>query len=100
MRHSGSYAGRSSGLVRSASSSGCCDRAAAVGLPRNHLGVALLTFNAGVEIGQLLVVALAYAVAKTFKAWPPFGAARTPALYAVGSVAAYWTWGRIVAIGA
>ena len=30
-----------------------------IGLPREHLLVALLTFNGGVEIGQLLVVGLA-----------------------------------------
>src|SRR6185369_5960648 len=33
-----------------------------IGLPENHLSVALLTFNVGVEMGQLLVVGLAYLV--------------------------------------
>jgi hypothetical protein len=36
-----------------------------IGVPQNHLPVALLTFNAGVELGQLLVVGLAYAVWRT-----------------------------------
>jgi hydrogenase/urease accessory protein HupE len=31
-----------------------------IGLPQNHLSVALLTFNVGVELGQLLVVGLAW----------------------------------------
>lgn len=70
----------------------------AVGLPQNHLAVALLTFNIGVELGQLLVVTLVYAVWRVFRAWAPFGAARTPALYAIGGLAAYWSWGRIAAM--
>ena len=70
----------------------------AVGLPQNHLVVALLTFNAGVELGQLLVVALAFAAYRSLKAWAPFNAARTPALYAIGGIAAYWSCGRIVSM--
>ena len=69
-----------------------------IGLPPNHLAVALVTFNAGVEIGQLLVVALAWLLWRGFRRQPIFAAARTPALYAVGSVAAYWSIGRIVAL--
>src|SRR5512138_2692676 len=69
-----------------------------IGLPQNHLTIALLTFNVGVELGQLLVVAVAYVVYRTLAAWPKFVAARRPALYAIGSVAAYWSVGRIVAI--
>lgn len=70
----------------------------AIGLPQKHLMVALLTFNVGVELGQLFVVGLAYFVYRAFAAWPRFAAARTPALYAIGSVAAYWSIGRIVSI--
>ena len=33
-----------------------------IGLPQNHLATALLTFNVGVELGQLLAVAVAWAV--------------------------------------
>lgn len=71
---------------------------AEIGLPQNHLMIALLTFNVGVELGQLLVVGLAYLVYRLFAAWPRFQAARKPALYAIGSVAAYWSIGRIFAI--
>jgi hypothetical protein len=57
----------------------------------------LLTFNGGVEIGQLLVVGIAYAVARASH-WPKFMLVRVPALYAIGSVAAYWSIDRIVTI--
>jgi hydrogenase/urease accessory protein HupE len=69
-----------------------------IGLPQNHLPVALLTFNVGVELGQLLVVGLAYGVWRALARRPGFALARTPALYAIGSVAAYWSIGRIVGI--
>jgi len=71
---------------------------ASIGLPQKHLFVALLTFNVGVEIGQLLVVALAYGVYRAFAARPQFLAARVPALYAIGGIAAYWSIGRVVSI--
>ena len=69
-----------------------------IGLPQNHLSVALLTFNLGVEAGQLLVVGLAYLVYRALAGWPKLAVARTPVLYAIGSVAAYWSFGRILAI--
>jgi hydrogenase/urease accessory protein HupE len=69
-----------------------------IGLPQNHLSVALLTFNVGVELGQLLVVSLAYLSYRFLARWPRVAVARAPALYAIGSVAAYWSIGRIVTI--
>jgi hypothetical protein len=69
-----------------------------IGLPQNHLPVALLTFNVGVELGQLLVVGVAWLVWRTLARRPRFAVARAPALYAIGSVAAYWSIGRIVSI--
>jgi hydrogenase/urease accessory protein HupE len=69
-----------------------------IGLPQNHLPVALLTFNAGVELGQLLVVAFSYALYRVLGRAPQLAAARTPALYAIGALAAYWSIGRIAAI--
>ena len=41
-----------------------------IGLPDNHLPVALLTFNLGVETGQLLVVAGAFALWKSLSRFP------------------------------
>ena len=69
-----------------------------IGLPQNHLAVALVTFNGGVEIGQLLVVAAAWLLWRALALWPTFASAREPALYAVGSVAAYWSIGRIASL--
>src|SRR5262245_31010297 len=71
---------------------------AEIGLPQNYLSVALLTFNLGVEAGQLLVVGLAYALYRALAGWPRFAAARAPTLYAIGSVAAYWSIARVAAI--
>ncbi|MEF7613251.1 HupE/UreJ family protein [Aquincola sp. MAHUQ-54] len=69
-----------------------------IGMPEQHLPIALLTFNVGVEIGQLAVVLAAWVVYKTLSPWPRFAQARTPSLYAIGSVAVYWACGRIFAI--
>lgn len=69
-----------------------------IGLPENHLAVALLTFNLGVEAGQLLVVALAALLWRALQRWPQALVLRAPALYAIGGVAAFWTLERVVAI--
>jgi hydrogenase/urease accessory protein HupE len=69
-----------------------------IGLPQNHLPAALLTFNVGVELGQLLVVGLSYAIYRALAGWPKFALARTPALYFIGAVAAYWSIDRIVSM--
>jgi len=69
-----------------------------IGLPQRHLPLALLSFNLGVELGQLLMVTLAFGLISLpiSKRW--LGWARTPALYGIGVVAAYWSWLRIAAI--
>jgi hydrogenase/urease accessory protein HupE len=70
-----------------------------IGLPQRHLPLALLCFNAGVEIGQLLMVLAAYLLVVRVpfpERW--LGRARRPALYAIGGLAAYWSWLRIAAI--
>jgi hydrogenase/urease accessory protein HupE len=69
-----------------------------IGLPQKFLPTALLTFNVGVEIGQLMTVAVAWLVWRALKNWPLFVKGRTPALYGIGSVAAFWCCQRIVAI--
>jgi len=69
-----------------------------IGLPQNYLSVALVTFNAGVELGQLLVVGVAFLVYRAAAGLPKLAVARTPALYAIGSVAAYWSISRVVGI--
>jgi hydrogenase/urease accessory protein HupE len=69
-----------------------------IGLPQQHLSIALLTFNVGVEIGQLFVVTLAFGLYRALARWPTFVMARTPALYVIGTIAAYWSFGRVVTI--
>lgn len=69
-----------------------------IGLADNHLAVALLTFNLGVEAGQLLVVLAAFVLVRPLARWHALDRARAPALYAMGAVAAYRTIGRIAAV--
>lgn len=69
-----------------------------IGLPENHLLTALLTFNLGVEIGQLAMIAVAWALWRWFGHIRGIERARTPALYVMGTLAAFWTWGRVVAL--
>jgi hypothetical protein len=69
-----------------------------IGLPQQHLAVALLTFNVGVEIGQLMTVAAAWLLWRLWLRWPLWAHARTAALYGIGSVAAYWSLLRVGAI--
>lgn len=69
-----------------------------IGLPENHLLVALLTFNVGVEIGQLMTVGACWALWRVSRRWPWTGRLRTALLYLIGSAAAYWSWLRIAAI--
>ena len=63
------------------------------GLPRGDLAVALLTFNIGVEIGQIAFVLLVVLLERSFRqleiSWPPW-LARTPG-YLIGSAGAFWT---------
>jgi hydrogenase/urease accessory protein HupE len=74
-----------------------------VGLPQSAIPIALLFFNVGVEIGQLLfitsvfaVIALARRVARRIGMSHPAWAWRVPP-YAIGSVAAFWIVQRIAA---
>jgi hydrogenase/urease accessory protein HupE len=69
-----------------------------VGLPQSHLPLALFTFNVGVELGQLLMVLAAFVLVRLPVPQRWFGAARRPALYGIGALAAYWSWSRIAAI--
>ena len=68
------------------------------GLPRHELPMALVSFNAGVELGQLGLVALVLALERAFHIlevrWPRWVQA-LPA-YTVGSLGAFWTVQRLV----
>lgn len=69
-----------------------------IGLPEAHVPLALLTFNVGVEIGQLLTVFAAWVLWRVLDKLPRLDQARTVALYAMGALAAYWSWLRVAAI--
>jgi hypothetical protein len=73
---------------------------ASLGLPQGDIPVALLFFNIGVEAGQLSFVALMLLLVRSFDLlkihWPQ--PARMVPAYVVGSVGAFWTIDRIVAI--
>lgn len=69
-----------------------------IGLPRQALATALVTFNLGVEAGQLACVGAALLLWLGVRRWPAVARARTPALYGIGSIAAYWSWLRIAAL--
>jgi hydrogenase/urease accessory protein HupE len=67
------------------------------GLPRADLPLALLSFNLGVEIGQLGFVALILAMARSFRVleirWPPW--VQLLPGYTVGALGALWTLQRV-----
>jgi len=69
-----------------------------IGLPDNYLWIALLTFNVGVEFGQLMAVAMAWLVYRAVRQMPVVHRARVAALYGIGTMAAYWSCARILAI--
>ncbi len=70
------------------------------GLPADAVPSALLFFNVGVEVGQLIFVGCVLALAFLIKRlWPGvIVPASTSAAYAVGALAAYWTIDRVVSI--
>jgi len=71
-----------------------------IGLPEQHVSIALLSFNLGVEAGQLGVVAAAWglSVLAARQAWRlPL---RRGLIYAIGVTAAFWSITRVVAIAA
>ena len=68
------------------------------GLPRHELPLALVSFNVGVELGQLGFIALILTLERSFRIlevrWPRWAQALPG--YAVGSLGAFWTVQRVV----
>ena len=68
------------------------------GLPRHELPLALVSFNVGVELGQLGFIALILALERSFRVleirWPRWAQALPG--YAVGTLGAFWTVQRLV----
>jgi hypothetical protein len=69
-----------------------------MGLPQTEIPLALLLFNMGVEIGQIVFVAVIIALERAFRTleiqWPRL-VEMLPG-YAVGSLGAYWTMQRMM----
>jgi hypothetical protein len=73
---------------------------AQVGLPAHDIPLALVSFNGGIEVGQLLFVGLVLAARAALGLSPvpwPRAAALIPA-YAIGSLAAFWVLERVTAL--
>jgi len=70
-----------------------------LGLPEGHIPVALLFFNIGVEIGQLLFIATMlclFALVRRIRIpWPRWADLALP--YAIGSIAMFWVIERVTA---
>jgi hydrogenase/urease accessory protein HupE len=70
-----------------------------VGLPEGAIPLALLFFNIGVELGQLLFIATmlcAFAVVRRLRpSWPRWAGAVAP--YAIGCIAMFWVFERVAA---
>jgi hypothetical protein len=69
-----------------------------IGLPQQHLVAALLSFNIGVEAGQLLAVGAAWLLVLLTKNMLWAQRLRVPALYTIGAFAMYWMIERTTAI--
>lgn len=69
-----------------------------IGLPQGEVPMALLTFNLGVEAGQLLVVAAVMALRLAIQRYAPQIEARAIQMttYGIGIIAAYWLIDRVV----
>lgn len=70
---------------------------AEVGLPQAAIPLALLTFNIGVEVGQLIFViaVLALTVLASRVVRSDVGWVRVATAYAIGGIAAFWTIERV-----
>jgi hypothetical protein len=68
-----------------------------IGLPESDVSTALLTFNLGVEAGQLLIVAAVLALIAIVAQLRPqsLRPATVTATYAIGTIASFWFIERI-----
>ena len=72
---------------------------AEIGLPQDDVPLALLTFNLGVEIGQLMIVAVGLAILALIRrfrdSWTE--PTKTATAYGIGIIATYWFIERMIA---
>ncbi len=73
-----------------------------IGLPEQSIPLALLCFNVGVEIGQLLFIAamltLGALATRAFSSVRPASTWQAVSAYGIGAVAAFWTLERVVGL--
>ena len=67
-----------------------------IGLPEVHLSTALVTFNLGVEAGQLLILASSWMIGMMLGPVTKRIALRRPFLYFIGVLASYWAFMRLL----
>lgn len=69
-----------------------------IGLPESDVPLALLTFNVGVELGQLAIIAAALAIIALLRrfALPALRPATVLATYAIGGTASFWFIERFI----
>jgi hydrogenase/urease accessory protein HupE len=72
---------------------------AEAGLPPGDIPLALVSFNGGIELGQIAFVAAALTAAALLGRWLPALAARSTrvAVYAMGFLSAFWCFERVAA---
>ena len=70
---------------------------AEAGLPAGHVPLALLSFNVGIELGQIAFVATVLLIGALLARWMPAGVGRVvrPAVYAMGILSAFWCFERV-----
>lgn len=73
-----------------------------IGLPEGEIPLALISFNVGVELGQLAIVVVALLATASLRRLLalPLGGLRPSLAYAIGIVAAVWFAERLVGIAA
>lgn len=70
-----------------------------IGLPSENIFTALLTFNAGVEIGQLFVIFVTWVISIIWMKYKTNTIhIRTPILYGIGGFSMFWSIGRFIKI--
>ena len=68
-----------------------------IGLPQNEIALALLMFNVGVELGQLLFIAVILTIVwmlhRLHRDWPAW--LRQAPAYGIGGISSYWLIERV-----
>jgi len=67
-----------------------------IGLPDDNLWLALLSFNVGIELGQLLLVLVWVVLGWLTKRFTQREKLRPVLAYAIGGMAMFWTLDRVL----